>query len=418
LASLERGRLPIREAGLEDLWEMGRNNGRLSITGGYETDLAGADFVFLAVGTPSRDDGAADISQVEAATRSVARSLAAGSGAIIVLKSTVPLGTAERVAEILAEEGRGTLPVISNPEFLREGQAIRDFMRPDRVVIGGSDQCAREAVAALYQPLKRPIVQCSNRAAELIKYASNAFLCTKVSFMNEMAAICEATGTDVLEVSRAVGMDPRIGHSYLDAGLGWGGSCLPKDLRALMATASAGGLHTPLLDGAMQVNGHQVDLVAGKLRSLLGGLGGASVCLLGLAFKPNCDDVRESPALALAAVLAGEGATVHGYDPVAMDNAAAVSPGIIYHDDPYGAAAGADAVVLATGWNAFEHLDFTRLALLVARPILVDARNTLRPEAVIAAGFSYSGVGRVTRTAEALSSAAPDRLEEAQQHAG
>jgi len=399
LSTLQDGRLPIREPGLEDLWQLGISSGRLLVTGSYADGLAGAEFIFLAVGTPPLPDGSPDLRQIDRATTTLAASLPAGAHPTVVLKSTVPLGTAERVRQLLHHYGRQGLPVISNPEFLREGQAILDFMRPARVVIGGADDDARSAVAALYQPLKRPIVHCSNRAAELIKYASNAFLCTKVSFINELAAICEASDVDVSEVAQAIGMDARIGHGYLEAGLGWGGSCLPKDIRALISTAAGHGLPTPLLNAAVDVNQRQPAAVVSKLNALIGDLHGQTVCVLGLSFKPNCDDVRDSPALALIGILLARGARVQTYDPLAMNNAAAVLPGIRYCADPYEAAEAASAIVLATNWSLFEHLDFKRLADLVARPVLVDARNALDQAQVVAAGFTYVGIGRRSVTA-------------------
>ena len=394
LRTLKAGRLPIREPGLEDLWQLGRSSGRLSVTESYAEGVAEAEFVFMAVGTPPLPDGSPDLRQIDEATTALAKALPNGSRPTVVLKSTVPLGTAERVSKMLTGHGHHELATISNPEFLREGQAILDFMRPARVVIGGSDHESRAAVAALYQPLKRPIVHCSNRAAELIKYASNAFLCTKVSFINELAAICEASDVDVSEVAQAIGMDARIGHSYLEAGLGWGGSCLPKDVRALISTAAVHGLPTPVLTGAITMNERQPALVADKLSGIIGDLTGQTVCVLGLSFKPNCDDVRDSPAIALIEVLLARDAKVQAYDPLAMNNAAAIAPDVRYCTDPYEAAAGADAIVLATNWSLFEHLDFERLAEAVRKPVLVDARNALDPGQVIAAGFSYSGMGR------------------------
>jgi UDPglucose 6-dehydrogenase len=393
LRVLADGRLPIREPGLEDLWGLGRESGRLRVTGGYEEEVAEAEFVFVAVGTPPLADGSPDLSQIDEAVKSLAGALPAGARPTIVIKSTVPLGTAERVGGILSAHGRA-MPVISNPEFLREGQGILDFMRPARVVIGGADAEARARTAALYQPLKRPIIHCSNRAAELIKYASNAFLCTKVSFINELAAICEATGVDVREVAQAVGMDARIGHSYLEAGLGWGGSCLPKDVRALISMAADQGLATPVLDGAVAVNQRQPLLVIEKLRAMIGELDGSTICVLGLSFKPNCDDVRDSPALALIERLMELGVNVRAYDPLAMAAAAAIAPGVTYCADPYEAATEADGIVLATNWSAFDHLDLDKLDSVVRRPVLVDARNALDEVAALAAGFSYTGIGR------------------------
>lgn len=394
LRTITDGHLPIREPGLEDLWNLGRASGRLRVAGSYDAAAAGADFVFLAVGTPALQDGSPDLRQIDEAAVALSKSLGSDWKPIIVIKSTVPVGTAGRVEAILAASGHGRVPVISNPEFLREGQAVLDFMRPARVVIGGSDADARARVASLYQPLKRPIIHCSNRAAELIKYASNAFLCVKVSFINELAAMCEASGVDVRQVSLALGMDTRIGHSYLDAGLGWGGSCLPKDVRALIAAAAGHGLATPLLDAAVTVNERQPLIVVQKLQHTIGDLDGRAICVLGLSFKPNCDDVRDSPALALAGLLRSHGATVQAYDPLSMGNAKAVAPDIDYCPDPYDAATGADAIVLATNWSVFNHLDFHKLASVMVRPVLVDARNALDADELRTAGFTYMALGQ------------------------
>lgn len=398
LRTIAAGQLPIREPGLEDLWQLALASGRLRVLPAYDEAAASAKFIFIAVGTPPLDDGRPDLRQIDGATKELARALPHGERPIVVIKSTVPLGTAERVAVILERGGHHGVPVISNPEFLREGQAVLDFMRPSRVIIGGDDAEARDAVACLYQPLKRPVIHCSNRAAELIKYASNAFLCTKVSFINELAAICELSGVDVREVSHALGMDSRIGHSYLDAGLGWGGSCLPKDVRALIATANGLGLVTPLLDAAIFVNRQQPFRVLEKLSHLMGGIRGRTVCVLGLSFKPNCDDVRDSPALALIRLLLAQGAKVRAFDPLSMANAAAALPEVEYCPDAYEAAREADAIVLATDWSVFEHLDFDRLALEVAGRVFVDARNAFDAGRVTAAGFVYTGLGRGERT--------------------
>lgn len=400
LGGLQEGRLPIREPGLEDLWRLGHESGRLVSTDDYAAPLNDADFIFLAVGTPAGEDGFTDLTQIDNATDRIASSLPLGSRSIVVVKSTVPVGTAERVAQRLAERLAEVPPVVSNPEFLREGQAILDFMRPARVVIGGLDSESINAVAALYQPLKRPVFVCSNRAAELIKYASNAFLCAKVSFINEIAAICEATGVDVNDVAQAAGMDPRIGHSYFDAGLGWGGSCLPKDVRSLVAMASEQGITTPMLRSAMEVNDRQPRLIIRKLRSLVGDLGGTTIAVLGLAFKPNCDDVRDSPALALIQLLLAEGANIRAYDPLAIENAKLVVPEAQFCASPYDAAEGAHAVVLATQWSVFQEIDYRKLASLVAGRILVDGRNALDVAVVTGAGFIYSGIGRETVTPE------------------
>ena len=393
--ALRENRLPIKEPGLNELWEQERASGRLRVTRSYREALRESDFVFLAVGTPSKSNGSVDLRQVISAVRSVATNAGEGPSPVIVLKSTVPPGTAELVADVWREYRPDEEPrVVSNPEFLREGQAVFDFMRPNRIIVGAEDQEAAELVGGLYAELRRPVIYTSNRAAEMIKYASNAFLCTKVSFINELAALCEEIGVDVVDVSRALGMDPRVGSSYLDAGLGWGGSCLPKDIGGLIWSASRMGVHTPLLTSAVKINKRQVRLAAARLESLIGGLDGKTVAVWGLAFKPNCDDIRESPALALVRQLINDGCAIRAYDPVAMEEAARLFPEVEYCAGPYEAATGADAIVLATAWEHFLSVDFGRLRLLVRRPLILDGRNFLDGEAAIDAGFIYAGIGR------------------------
>jgi UDPglucose 6-dehydrogenase len=393
--ALREDRLPIKEPGLVELWERGRASGRLMVTDSYRKAIRESAFVFLAVGTPSRSNGSVDMRQVISAVRSTARHVRDGYSPIIVLKSTVPPGTAELVAEVWREYRRGEEPrVVSNPEFLREGQAVFDFMRPNRIVIGAEDREAAEAVGALYEGLHRPVVYTSNRAAEMIKYASNAFLCTKVSFINELAALCEEIGVDVRQVSDALGMDPRIGSSYLEAGLGWGGSCLPKDIGGLIWSANRLGVHTPVLTSAVKINKRQIRLVVARLESLIGDLAGKTIAVWGLAFKPNCDDIRESPALALIRLLQQYGCRVRAYDPLAMDETAKLFPDVDYCAGPYEAATGADGIVLATAWSHFQSLDFERLRALVRGAVIIDGRNALDGDAATAAGFIYAGIGR------------------------
>ncbi len=392
--ALQDDRLPIKEPGLAEVWERGRASGLLKVTRSYREAMKQSGFVFLAVGTPAKANGSVDLRQVISAVRSAATNVN-GESPVIVLKSTVPPGTAELVADVWREYHPDVEPrVVSNPEFLREGQAVFDFMRPARIVVGADERETAELVGALYEKLRRPVIYTSTRAAEMIKYASNAFLCTKVSFINELAALCEEIGVDVVDVSEALGMDPRIGSSYLDAGLGWGGSCLPKDIGGLIWSASRMGVHTPVLSAAVKINKRQVRLAAARLESLIGDLNGKTIAVWGLAFKANCDDIRESPALALIRQLRDYGCKIRAYDPVAMDASAKLFPEVEYCAGPYEAATGADAIVLATAWSQFGSLDFDRLRTLVQRPLILDGRNFLDGEAATGAGFIYVGIGR------------------------
>ena len=393
--ALQDDRLPIKEPGLAEIWERGRACGLLKVTRSYREAMTQSGFVFLAVGTPAKANGSVDLRQVISSVRSAATNAGDGEAPVIVLKSTVPPGTAGLVADVWREyRPDDELRVVSNPEFLREGQAVFDFMRPARIVVGADERETAELVGALYAKLRRPVIYTSTRAAEMIKYASNAFLCTKVSFINELAALCEEIGVDVVDVSQALGMDPRVGSSYLDAGLGWGGSCLPKDIGGLIWFASRMGVRTPVLSAAVKINKRQVRLAAARLESLIGDLNGKTIAVWGLAFKANCDDVRESPALALIRQLGDYGCQVRAYDPVAMDASARLLPEVEYCAGPYEAATGADAIVLATAWSQFGSLDFDRLRTLVQRPLILDGRNFLDGEAATNAGFIYVGIGR------------------------
>lgn len=394
LASLRKGKLPIRETGLEDLWERGRDLGKIRVTCDYRKGVKGADFVFLAVGTPQRASGAADLSQIIEATNSIGAAVDAEAPPIVVIKSTVPMGTAERVASLLTDLWKAPARVVSNPEFLREGHAVYDFLRPDRVVVGSGDESAALAVAALYETLRRPLVLCDPRTAELIKYASNSFLCTKISYINELASICEAFDVDITKVSAALGMDHRIGNGYLDSGIGWGGSCLPKDIASLLWSASRAGVPTPLLQAVVDVNDLQADRAVSKLHSFLGSLKGTTIAVWGVAFKPDCDDVRDSPALSVVRMLMNEGAAVRVFDPLAMQAAAAEIPEMELCADVYEAANGADAVFVATGWQSFQATDFEELRSRMRRHVIIDGRNALDPAPVIEAGFAYAGIGR------------------------
>ncbi len=395
IENLNKGIMPIYEPGLEELVERNVKGGRLIFTSKYNDALKDAEFVFIAVGTPSDVDGQADLRYVRMAAETVADVM--DHPLIVVNKSTVPVGTGDWVADIIRNR-RPDAPkfsVVSCPEFLREGSAISDFMNPDRTVLGSTDKEAAEKVAQLHLPLRSTIMITDLRTAEMIKYASNAFLAAKISFINEMANICEALGADVKEVSYGMGLDKRIGHHFLDAGLGWGGSCFPKDVKALAYMAETEGRNPHLLHAVMDINTDQRTSPIRKLKALLGGsLNGKTVGVLGLAFKPNTDDMRDAPAIDIVRHLMKEGATVRAYDPVAMDNAARILPDIEMCHDAYEVAEGADALLLVTEWNEFKHLDLAKIKQLMKTPILVDGRNVYDPGMVSTQGFTYRGMGR------------------------
>lgn len=395
IENLKKGILPIYEPGLEEVVEQNARAGRLSFTTNYKEALEGVEFAFIAVGTPSGVDGEADLQYVRAAAESISDCV--DHPLVLINKSTVPVGTGDWVAEII-QKRRGGKPlefsVVSNPEFLREGSAINDFMNPDRVVLGSTEPDAAARVAQLYLTLRCPIQITDLRTAEMIKYASNAYLATRISFINEIANICEELHADVREVALGMGMDKRIGHAFLDAGLGWGGSCFPKDVKALEHMAVLHGTHPQLLQAVMEINRNQRRLVVVKLRRALGSLNDKVIGILGLSFKPNTDDIREAPALELIHLLQNEGAVVQAYDPQAMKNAAQALPRLNLCEDPYQAAEGADALVLATEWNEFKQLDFEKIYGLMRRPILMDGRNLWNGEKLRSLGFTYFGVGR------------------------
>ncbi|MCS7060221.1 MAG: UDP-glucose/GDP-mannose dehydrogenase family protein [Anaerolineae bacterium] len=396
IQNLKQGIMPIYEPGLEEVVRRNVNAGRLSFTTCYEEAIntSKADLVFIAVGTPEGVDGEADLRYV----RQVAESIAAvmDHPLIIINKSTVPVGTGDWVADIVRAKQSRPIPfsVVSNPEFLREGSAIFDFMNPDRIVLGSLDRDAAETVAQLYFPLRAPIMITDLRTAEMIKYASNAFLATKISFINEIANICEALGADVKEVAVGMGYDKRIGRAFLDAGIGYGGSCFPKDVKALAHMANVQGKHPQLLEAVMQINTDQRRSVVAKVRELLGGLRGKTVGVLGLAFKPNTDDIREAPALDIIAMLQREGAHVKAYDPVAMPNAARVVDRVSFAEDVYDLVADCDAVVIATEWNEFKNIDLARVRQSMKQAVIVDGRNLYDPDLMRRYGFTYRGMGR------------------------
>lgn len=394
IQKVKAGIMPIYEPGLEQIVEQNVRAGRLNFTTDYNEALKDAEFAFIAVGTPSGVDGEADLQYVRQAAESIADLV--DWPIIVVNKSTVPVGTGDWVADIITRRRAKPMDfsVVSNPEFLREGSAINDFMYPDRIVLGSLHREAAEKVARLYLSLRCPIVITDLRTAEMVKYASNAFLATRISFINEIANICEELGADVREVSRGMGLDKRIGPSFLDAGLGWGGSCFPKDVKALAHMAVLHGSQPQLLQAVMDINRNQRRRVVVKLRRALGTLDQKVIGVLGLSFKPNTDDIREAPALEVIHLLENEGATVQAYDPQAMPNAAAVLPRVRLCNTPYEVAEGADALLLATEWNEFKQLDFARIRQLMRSPILLDSRNLWEPEQVRAQGFTYFSIGR------------------------
>jgi UDPglucose 6-dehydrogenase len=399
--ALRIGSVPIHEPGLEALITRHTAGGALKFTTSYDEALEGVEFIFIAVNTPSTPEGAADLRYVRRAARQIGHALKNGHP-IIVNKSTVPVGTAETVDHILRQEASdlGELPVVSNPEFLREGTAIEDFMKPDRVVLGCRDREAAQRVAGLYGSLDAPVLIADPETAEMIKYASNAFLATKISFINEIASVCEGVGADVNQVAQGMGLDRRIGPQFLRAGIGYGGSCLPKDVKALAHMASIYGSHPQLLNAVLQINVDQRRRVVRRLRQILGSLEGAAVAVLGLAYKADTDDVRDAPAIDIMRLLDYEGAAVRAYDPVANDALAEILPDVTYCSDPYEAVSGCDAVIIATEWPEFVDMDLGRVKASMRRPVLVDGRNLLDPDVVRSHGFVYLGVGR------------PDHLEE------
>jgi UDPglucose 6-dehydrogenase len=394
IEGLKKGLMPIYEPGLEELVNRNVKAGRLSFTTSYAEGLKGTEFAFIAVGTPSAVNGEADLQYVAAATRSIAENMTAPL--IIINKSTVPIGTGDWVADIVTGAQPKPVPfsVVSCPEFLREGSAIGDFISPHRTVIGSLHREAAEKVAQLHLPLRAPILITDLRTAEMIKYASNAFLATKISFINEVADICESLGADVKEVAAGMGYDKRIGSAMLDAGLGWGGSCFPKDVKALAFMAEEQGLDPRILHSVMQVNYDRRKEVVKHVEALLGGLKGKTIGLLGLAFKPNTDDMREAPSIDIVAGFIQAGAAVRAFDPVAMEVARGLLPAVEMHEDPYEMAKGCDALVVVTEWNEFKQLDLERIKELLKQPVIFDGRNIYDPARMKALGFTYRGLGR------------------------
>jgi UDPglucose 6-dehydrogenase len=395
VAALAKGEVPILEARLPELVASGLDAGRLRFVVGAPTAARGAEFVFLCVPTPQGDDGAADLSFVEAVAREVAPVLL--PSAIVVNKSTVPVGSTTIVARVLSGAGAPRdVGVASNPEFLREGDAVHDFLEPSRVVIGCDDSEVAVRVSSLYRELRAPVIVTDAASAEMIKYASNAFLATKISFVNAVANLCEAVNADVREVTLGMGYDPRIGFEFLHPGPGYGGSCFPKDTAALVHTAEIAGYDFSLLRGVVEVNRRQHDRIVEKVRAAAGGsLAGITIGIWGLTFKANTDDLRDSPALVIAERLVADGAHVRAYDPAAGERAQAALPGMDVVSDAYEAAAGARVLALLTEWDEFRWIDFDRVSAAMASPrAIVDARNLLDPPAMRRRGFEYQGVGR------------------------
>ena len=394
VAQLKRHQMPFYEPGLHELVERNARAGRLHFTTSYADAVPGAEFAVIAVSTPEGEGGEADLSYVEAAAGSIADAM--DGPLIVVNKSTVPPLTGDMVSSVLKKRNsRHPAAVVSNPEFLREGSAIQDFMHPDRVVIGSNDREAAEKVAELYAPLGAQVLITPNiYTAEMVKYASNAFLATRISFINEMAWISERVGADAKFVAEGMGLDKRIGPHYLDTGIGWGGSCLPKDVAALAAISERFNYHPGLLHAVMEINRDQRMVVVDLLRDALEELPGRVIGLLGLAFKPNTDDMREAPSLDIAKVLLAAGAEIRAYDPAAIERSKMLLPSVEYRKDAYEVASGADALVLITEWNEFRHLDMPRIKQLMRTPVIVDGRNIYDPAVMKSLGFTYRGIGR------------------------
>ena len=398
IAALTRGEVPIYEPGLNDVVAINARAGRLKFTTELSGAVAEADAVFIAVGTPSRrGDGFADLSFVYEAAREIARAI--DGFTVVITKSTVPVGTGDEVERIIRETRPGAdCAVVSNPEFLREGAAIRDFKLPDRIVIGTADTRARELMSELYRPLylnRSPILFTGRRTAELIKYAANAFLATKITFINEIADLAEKVGADVQEIARGIGLDNRIGSKFLHAGPGYGGSCFPKDTVALIKTAQDHASPLRIVEAVAAVNDTRKRAMARKVSAALGGdVRGKTVAILGLTFKPNTDDMREAPSIPLITALQDMGAKVRAYDPIGMEQAKSLIKNVTFCDDAYSCAKGAAALVIVTEWEQFRALDFDRLKTVMAQPVLVDLRNVYRPDEMARRGFAYEGVGR------------------------
>jgi UDPglucose 6-dehydrogenase len=393
LQKLRKGISPIYEPGIEDLLLRGMASGRLRFTDSVEEATRSSDVVFIAVGTPPAEDGTPDLTAVRAVAKAIAHGISQFT--VVVNKSTVPVGTGDVVAELIAAEGvpRSRFEVVSNPEFLREGSAIKDTLYPERVVIGAACPAAAQKVADLYSEMTCPIVVTDVRSAELIKYASNAFLAMKISYINALSEICEACGADVGEISRGMGLDSRIGKQFLRAGLGWGGSCFPKDVKGLITIAESYGIDFKLMRTVEEINDAQCVRFAKRIEQRLGGFSGKTLGILGLAFKPNTDDMRDARSLILIDYALEHGANVRAFDPIAMPNCREMGLDVEFVETPHEVAYGADALVLVTEWDVFKTLDLSHLAAAMKDPVLFDARRAYSPAAAIAAGFDYFTIG-------------------------
>ncbi|MBM3249471.1 MAG: UDP-glucose/GDP-mannose dehydrogenase family protein [Candidatus Omnitrophica bacterium] len=397
ISGLKKGVVPIFEPGLEELIANNVKRKRLSFTRNIKEALKGAAVIFIAVGTPPLENGEADLSGIENVCRSIAANMRGYR--LIVEKSTVPVETCERVKDTISiyVKQKARFDVASNPEFLREGSAINDFMHPDRIVIGVESKKARDILSDLYKPLNAPIVVTNIKSAELIKHASNAFLATKISFINAISRICDIVGADVLEVASGMGLDKRIGRAFLDAGLGYGGSCFPKDLDAFLTISRKLGYDFELLKAVKDINESQQEVLLQKVKDLLWVVKDKTIGVLGLSFKPDTDDIRNAPSLGLIRALQREGARIRAYDPQALEKAKDCLRGVVFCKDSYEVCRGSDCLLVVTEWNEFKELDFSRVKKLLKRPLVIDGRNIYDPKAMKSLGFTYAGIGRSIR---------------------
>jgi UDPglucose 6-dehydrogenase len=397
IALLQKGEVSIYEPGLDDLVKKNMREGRLRFSANLQEAVISSLVIFIAVGTPPEEDGSADLSAVESVAKEIAQSM--DGYKVVVVKSTVPVGTSRRLRELIQSHQSRPIPfdIVSNPEFLREGSAVQDFMRPDRVAIGAESEQAVAIMKDIYSALyliETPFVITSLETSEMIKYATNAFLATKVTFINEIANLCERVGADVHHVARAMGLDGRIGRKFLHPGPGYGGSCFPKDTRALSRLGQEKGYTFKIINSVIEVNEEQKRRMVDKIREKVGDLQGKTIGILGLSFKPNTNDIRESSAITIIQVLLQKGAKVRAYDPAAMDEARAILPEVEFGKDAYDVAQGCDALVLVTEWNQFRRLDLERIKGLLKAPIFIDLRNAYDPDQMKRLGFNYCGVGR------------------------